>query len=333
MLLRRAGLSWASLGGAVQSGWEFASHNAPLAFLILFAVLGMSFMVMLYWGLTWIDRHLGRSEQPALVAKISLMKDCSFATGERPLAETMQLEKGRQLHLEKGLLQITYDTGAVVLIAGPATYKIESNNSGSLGLGKLTAQVGTIEAEGFTINTPNARFVDLGTEFGVKVDDKNREEAHVFIGRVNAETKSAGGGWNVPVPLRQGQAFVWKGEQYTVQAARRTDFPPFTPQMQVSNEPQVDTSEAAEKQLDLLDVVAGGDGFNPDWKEIGMDRNTGNKEKDGNTGDVLYRRANSQPFIAAIIIPGARKLVSKILVSPQAYVHSTSLKPRIRLPV
>ena len=122
----------------------------------------------------------------------------------------MQLEKGRQLHLEKGLLQITYDTGAVVLMAGPATYKIESDNAGSLDRGKLTARVETIEAEGFTINTPNARFVDLGTEFGVKVDEQGREEAHVFAGRVNAETKLSGGGWSAPLALVQGQAFVWR---------------------------------------------------------------------------------------------------------------------------
>ena len=182
-------------------------------------------MVMLYWGMTWLDRHFSRSERPVIVAKITLMKDCRFAPGETPPAETTQLEKGRQLRLEKGLLQITYDTGAEVLIAGPATYKIDSDNSGSLSLGKLTAQVETIEAEGFTIITPNARFVDLGTEFGVKVDEQGRDEAHVFKGRVNAETKLSGGGWSAPVALVQGQAFVWKGFQFTVQVGPARRFP------------------------------------------------------------------------------------------------------------
>ena len=59
----------------------------------------------------------------------------------------------------------------------------------------------------------------------MKVDEQGREEAHVFRGKVNAETKLSGGGWSAPVALVQGQAFVWKGFQFTVQAAQRSDFP------------------------------------------------------------------------------------------------------------
>jgi hypothetical protein len=213
------------LGSAMHSGWESLANNAPLVFLLLIAAVGMSFMGLLYWGATWLERRFSRSEGPVMVAKITALKDCRFVPGETAPTESMQLEKGRQLHLEKGLLQITYDTGAKVLLAGPATYKIESNNAGYLGLGKLTARVETIEAEGFTINTPNARFVDLGTEFGVKVDARGRDEVHVFAGRVNAETKTAEGGFSAPRALHRGEAFVFDGKTTAVQVARPLDFP------------------------------------------------------------------------------------------------------------
>jgi hypothetical protein len=75
------------------------------------------------------------------------------------------------------------------------------------------------------INTPNGRYIDLGTEFGVRVDEKNREEVHVFAGRVNAEIKTSNGDWSAPRPLRQGEAFIFSGKIALVQVAQRTGFP------------------------------------------------------------------------------------------------------------
>ena len=38
-------------------------------------------------------------------------------------------------------MEITYDTGAKVILQGPVTYEVESKDSGYLSLGKLTARV------------------------------------------------------------------------------------------------------------------------------------------------------------------------------------------------
>ena len=73
-------------------------------------------------------------------------------------------------------MEITYDTGAKVILQGPVTYSVEANG-GYLAVGKLT---GKLEKKGsslqprilnpFVIRTPTATVTDLGTEFGVEVD-------------------------------------------------------------------------------------------------------------------------------------------------------------------
>ncbi len=39
-------------------------------------------------------------------------------------------------------------------------------------------------ARGFKLMTPDAKVVDLGTEFGLKVSDSGKSDVHVFDGEV-----------------------------------------------------------------------------------------------------------------------------------------------------
>ncbi len=48
---------------------------------------------------------------------------------------------GDQFTLTSGLLEITYDTGAKVILQGPCDYKVESRDGGFLSIGKLTARL------------------------------------------------------------------------------------------------------------------------------------------------------------------------------------------------
>jgi hypothetical protein len=141
----------------------------------------------------------------------------------------MQLQVNRQLQLEKGIAQITYFNGAVVLIEGPAFFTVDSPKSGFLSRGKLTARADTEQSRQFSIVTPDARFVDLGTEFGVKIDEKGRAAVAVFAGKVNAEAKLADGRWTAPISLRKGEAVVCEGNKFTPQVAQRSNFPTLQP--------------------------------------------------------------------------------------------------------
>ncbi len=49
---------------------------------------------------------------------------------------------GRKYALSSGLMEISYQSGAKVILEGPCTYEVESEVGGYLALGKLTATGG-----------------------------------------------------------------------------------------------------------------------------------------------------------------------------------------------
>ncbi len=59
-----------------------------------------------------------------------------------PLSSRAYVPLGRKYILSSGLLEITYDSGAKVILQGPCTYEVESTAGGYLALGKLTARIG-----------------------------------------------------------------------------------------------------------------------------------------------------------------------------------------------
>jgi hypothetical protein len=151
------------------------------------------------------------------VAGVTEMIDCTWT--DRTQAPSVQrIVLGTKFALASGLMEITYDTGAKVVLQGPSTYTVESRTGGYLEQGKLTARVDK-KADGrrgkgedakvaketnqkseirnqkspfppppsplFSIRTPTAVVNDLGTEFGVEVDENNESRVHVFVGAVD----------------------------------------------------------------------------------------------------------------------------------------------------
>lgn len=104
---------------------------------------------------------------------------------------------GDQFTLRSGLLEITYDTGAKVILQGPVTYKVDSAAGGYLSVGKLTAKLEKkpgipahqkseiLNQELFTITTPTAIVTDLGTEFCVEAHKDNTADVSVLSGKVD----------------------------------------------------------------------------------------------------------------------------------------------------
>ena len=109
--------------------------------------------------------------------------------------------------MTEGLLEITYDCGAKVIVEGPAIYAAFSHNGGALCLGKVTAAAGKLDrgrliaaerAKGrvppsptvaaFCVNTPSAVITDKGdqaAEFGVEVDHSKATYARVLQGTIS----------------------------------------------------------------------------------------------------------------------------------------------------
>jgi hypothetical protein len=169
--------------------------------------------------------------QSPIVGQVTGMVDCRFVANSKtedpgqkseirnPKSETiskssnLQISKspvslGDKFNLISGLLEITYDTGAKVILQGPVSYEVESPAGGFLSLGKLTARVQTTKTKDqrpktkdqnpssliphplFIVRTPTATVTDLGTEFGVAVSETGATQVHVLHGVV--ETRGIG---------------------------------------------------------------------------------------------------------------------------------------------
>ncbi|MCG2684869.1 MAG: hypothetical protein L6306_14800, partial [Planctomycetales bacterium] len=171
----------------------------------------------------------------------------------------------------------------------------------------------------FAIRTPTAVVTDLGTEFGVEVYKSGVTESRVFRGSVKVQVvgdglpspsgRGAGGeGSGQVVVLRENEsARVEGGDEPRIMmlgaSAKTADFTRRIPKVTY-------------KTLDLVDVVAGGDGFSG-RRNRGIDPTNGQtaeltpkvwgSEAEARfVGDGKYHRVESMPLVDGVFIPDGR---------------------------
>ncbi len=146
------------------------------------------------------DRHA--KTPPAFAARVERSEGLVWSPASLPkVREDGWLSPGI-LHLESGTAVIAFNSGATALVEGPAELSIESVNRMFLKSGRVAADVPP-QAFGFTVNTPRLNVVDLGTRFGVSVDEEGNSELHVMEGEVAASRTS---GNAVATVVREGLA-------------------------------------------------------------------------------------------------------------------------------
>ena len=126
-----------------------------------------------------ITLHLAPSSSK-VVAVLSDQVGTEWKTVSSPL-ETGSVLLSDEYSLSKGFVKIRLNKGTEVVIEGPAEFELLSNNKMTLSKGKLSAVVPG-SAKGFTVVTPSSTVVDIGTEFGVKLDSQGNSEVHMFEG-------------------------------------------------------------------------------------------------------------------------------------------------------
>src|SRR5690606_15069980 len=105
-------------------------------------------------------------------------RDAVWSEGAKVFRSGNWLAANEEIALESGTIEIRYDSGARVVVDGPAKFALETSSRGRLERGALLAVVPR-RAIGFTVVTPTVRIVDLGTRFGVTVDERGEVEVHV----------------------------------------------------------------------------------------------------------------------------------------------------------
>jgi hypothetical protein len=154
-----------------------------------------------------------------LVGEVTGLVNCRWNDSHTASYLGRRVAAGDEFAIASGLAEITYDTGAKVLLQGPVTYQVDSPRGGFLSIGKLTARVEKKEASGqwsvasgqkttppspipnpalFVVRTPTAVVTDLGTEFGVEVTDRGETRSHVFRGSVQLQQTGVAEGKETP---------------------------------------------------------------------------------------------------------------------------------------
>jgi hypothetical protein len=210
----------ADVRAASPSLFGYFSQVGPISYFVSALIMGFALVAAWQYQIT---TRLTRLEMvsgiqpkatplPTTAGRVSAMVDCRLAVDgtsskdavgfHSVLAVDSHLESGRQIKLDSGAMEIVYRSGAKVILQGPATFKVDGNG-GYLAVGRLTGKfnkavqgsgdAASAQEASFIIRTPTAVVTDLGTEFGVEVDNGGCTTSYVFRGRVCLQSLLPGG--------------------------------------------------------------------------------------------------------------------------------------------
>lgn len=180
---------WLSLPGRVSAPLRRA---APYAARLAAAVAVLLLVVVSYWATT---RNAGPGNRPVAASQtFATLVAVSDAKWAEPGLYSVgsKLDNSRPIELRSGLAELRFASGASVILEGPARFHLSDVSRGRLASGKLTANVPPA-ARGFTVESPRAKVVDLGTAFGMVVEADGVSEVHVLAGQVEVDASPAEG--------------------------------------------------------------------------------------------------------------------------------------------
>jgi hypothetical protein len=192
-----------------------------------FWMAGVSALVLIAFGVWSLRPHEQQSistNSVALVTTIDvesepaisgpMVAEVTYVSGiadwQNPngsFAVASRVRAGQILSLVRGQVELTYGTGAKLLLTGPSEFLVRPTG-GKLRRGELVARVPEA-GHGFTIETPHGKVIDLGTEFGVVVDDFGVSQVSVFEGKVETLPTGTTGKAKDKIELTSGRAIQW----------------------------------------------------------------------------------------------------------------------------
>ena len=238
---------------------------------------------------------------PYEVAMVSDSINAQWSSGMSPKAGTRILSYNKPIQLTQGIVKIVTDNGVEVVLEAPTEFRFLSYSQLDMNYGKLFAHVSE-QGHGFSVTTPNATIVDLGTEFGVLSHIDGNTEVHMYKGRANV---FAG---------RRDQKKI--SELLTAGSAKKIDRMdsaleeiPLVSNLIVRNISSESKFVWKGEPLSLADIVGGGSGFGTGHENQGIDISTGSiisqlPSIDAFQGSATYISVPSNPYVDGLFIPG-----------------------------
>lgn len=243
-------------------------------------------------------------QHPEYVARIvAVTTGISWQAGGAPDDFLMRLSPGDNLKIAAGMVQLEFVGGAQVILNGPSEFEVLGTTSARLVAGSLT---GRSEKGNFTLHTPKAEVVDIGTEFGVAVANAIGTNVAVFEGEVHVKSTDKVGSESSEYRLTEGMALKI-GEDGVVTAddpkaavtAFQRRLPPATP------------TNLGIGELSLIDVVCGSrvgeyriagaiDPLNGHWGDGPWNQPNGVELR---PGEGRFVAVDWNPFVNGLFIP------------------------------
>jgi ferric-dicitrate binding protein FerR (iron transport regulator) len=154
--------------------------------------------------------------EPDSVAWVTDSQDAEWSSAA--LATGDSLARGQRVDLRKGRAEFTFDSGARVMLEGPASLDVQSAWSAGLRSGSLVANT-TAEAAGFRVTNPAVNVTNLGGQVSVVAGSDGGAEVYALEG--TADTSQPGRGTHTVLRDRQSRRFTREGSAIVPDAERK----------------------------------------------------------------------------------------------------------------
>jgi hypothetical protein len=117
---------------------------------------------------------------PVSAATLVQSAGAQFFDGSR-LAPGDEFIVDEEYALTQGMVELKFADGAGVILEAPAVFEVESGERLRLKIGQCSVHAPD-GAEGFRVETPSSRIIDLGTRFAVRVNEVGETDVQVVEG-------------------------------------------------------------------------------------------------------------------------------------------------------
>lgn len=132
----------------------------------------------------WLPKYEAPKPSAARSVTALLVDEEGAEFVQKRQAGEVRFDPGRY-ELRAGTVHLRFANGADLVVQGPASFDIRNESHTRLEFGRVRAIVPP-SARGFTLETNEISYEDIGTEFGLSMDaDTGESTMHVFDGQVN----------------------------------------------------------------------------------------------------------------------------------------------------
>ena len=234
------------------------------------------------------------------VATLTDSLNAQWAESSAPANHSRLATNHPPLMLRKGYAELVFDNDSKVVVEAPAEFQVISYDQVKLTYGRLYATI-PHEAMGFIVSTPSSKIIDLGTEFGVQAEINGATELHVVKGKTSFVSGPEGNKTNIMV-------YADSAKRVTSNSLASVDIV-CDKKMFVR---QIDSKSDfvwRGQNVNLADIVGGGDGFGTGRLDRGVDPSTGHVigsllRTEVYSGPEDYIHILSNPYIDGVFVPG-----------------------------